>query len=387
MARTKSKPRKRTTVRKARRSVKRRTTTKGTKRKTAGDPVTKAKRGVATSSPFAAHHAVRMNPFSGATTQPKIPDGGFTSSLSRRLQNVVEVTNASNEGIMHLVMAPTMGVPICVTHTTEGASTRSGATLKPSYLGFLGQGVGLETKVGGVIKWPIANTDTGDVINAADFAKWRVVSQGLQITLNNVDDENDGWFEAVRFNWRNDNEDICLTSLDGTDTGNVIGAAPNLNGLPLLTANIVEMPGYKSGLLKDIKDYQFMLHPQQTRHDPVEITKSIDFVGGTDLNYDTQSKKANLGDSAAGTLLKQGLVDQNMDWMYIRIHPRSNTGAAGQTGSKLICNYIQNLEFAFSPDSDLATYMTTNRMDPKSAKINDQLNNNQDAANKKREFN
>ena len=333
------------------------------------------------------HHAVRMRPFSNATSQPKIPDGSLTSSLSRRLQNVVQISNANGtlgSNIMHMIFAPTLGVPIAIANTVNGATYRGLSSVDPSFIGFPNQTVGFEASIGPNFNpsWPLDVGQTLNLTNTSAFSKWRIVSQGLRMELNAVDDENDGWFEVCRFNWRNDNEDLVITSLDNSLTDNKVGFAPSPNVPHLFDMAMVEQPGYKTGLLKDIKKYEFMLHPQKGDHDPVNLEHINSIKEGVDCVRDSNTKYTRLNNTSNSSNLKNQVVDHNMDWIYIRFHPRNATAPGG--GSKLIVNAIQNLEIAFDPQSDFAAFQTLNKADKKVAAITDSINNNPDGMNRRR---
>lgn len=367
-----------------RKSTPRRKVARKTKRRTASSSKKTTKtvsRSVTKSGSNTAHHAVRMQPFSGATSQPKIPDGLFTSSLSRRLQNVTEIVNDSGtmgNTEMWIIMAPTLGVPICVMNSADGKSKRGTSSFDPQFIGFPNQSVQLYNFLPGTNTpvWPAVASTAYEITNYSGFAQWRIVSQGLRMELVNTDDENDGWFEAFRFNWRVAPKDLMLTPIDGTTTDTTIGCAPNPNYLhPYITTLApVEQPGYATGLLKDLKKYEFKLHPQSTTHDPVVIKERYGYTAGTELNLSGSLGNALVLDEGNNTanVMADGLVDNNMDWICIKLHCRNATLG----GSKFMLNAIQNLEFAVAPESDLATFQTVNKHDPKTAKVADAINNN-----------
>ncbi|BAJ79015.1 hypothetical protein [Protobacilladnavirus chaelor] len=382
--------------RRSRAPRRKRTTGRKTLKRKADSRATPAKstrKRTKTVSGAAKHHAVRVKPFSNATTQPKIPDGLLTSSLSRRLQNVVGVRNGNSPSVhagsdvMHVVIAPTLGVPVMIANSAEGVLKRPGLSQESSFIGFPGQTVGFENLIEstGVPTWPPTIPTGQKLENKGGFVLWRIISQGLRIDLANSDEENDGWFEACRFNWRNVPRDVCMTPLDGSTTTNSIGIAPN----PLWLEEVgygmamVEQPGYKSGLLKDIKKAEFMLHPRTTTHDPTlidpfEYGGSMTSSGGIDNVYYPS-------DNVSGNAVRfrdMG-VDQNMDWIYIRLHCRPNNGTSS-LGSNFLFNVIQNVEVAFNPSSDFAAFQTINKADTKTKMVADGLNNNPDVFNGRR---
>jgi len=340
-----------------------------------------------TAGPASAHHAVRMKPFSSATQQPKIPDGALTSSLARRMQHVFQLRNGDGSlgtDIMHLVFAPTLGVPLLAINSETGVTLRGGSGADPSFHGFSGQNVNFELQPvgGGTVESIPATTGSSrfEVHNECGFSKWRIISQGLRLELTNNDEQNEGWFEACRFNWRRKNGDLCLTPLDGTTTDTELGCAPAHQNLEYLEPmSMVEQPGYKTGLLKDLKKYEFMLHPQSSTHDPVVLDQQFNLTEDKQYTIDTNARTMRLkdGDDDAGRL-KDQMVDANMDWLYIRLHPRVNNGSSSN-GSALLTSIIQNIEVAFDPASDFATFQTTNVRDKKTAQFADAINNNPDS--------
>lgn len=337
--------------------------------------------------PASAHHAVRMKPFSSATQQPKIPDGALTSSLARRMQHVFQLRNGNGSlgnDIMHLVYAPTLGVPLTALNSETGVTLRGGSGSDPSFHGFSGQTVKFELQGPGggtVVQIPeVVGSSAFELHNESGFSKWRIISQGLRLELTNNDEQNEGWFEACRFNWRRKNGDLVLTPLDGTTTGTELGLAPSNQNLEYLAPmSMVEQPGYKTGLLKDLKKLEFMLHPQSSTHDPVVLDKQFNLTELQQYTIDTNTRQMRLvdGDDDAGRL-KDQMVDANMDWLYIRVHPRVNNGSSSN-GSALLTSIIQNIEVAFDPASDFATFQTANIRDKKTAQFSDHINNNPDA--------
>lgn len=339
-----------------------------------------------------AHHQVIRRPFSSATTQPKIPDGEFTHSLSRRLQNVTSFTNAnaiSTGDTLHVIFAPTLGIPLTIFGSVDGKTKRPLSTYHPQFVGFPGQTVGLEAfnVTLGTGTWPPgAGGDTYTFSNSGAFAKWRVVSQALRLELVNSDEENDGWWEACRFSWSPRAEHIELTPIDGGTTSNALGAAfgdywLSQIGIPMA---MVEQPGYKTGLLRDLKKMEFALHHQSTTHEPVTINEIEQSIGGTDHLYDSSKSTVRLSaTSAKANQLWRQYVDTDMDLVYMRLHCRTNNGSSS-AGSKFMTNIIQNMEVNFAPTSDFAAFQTPNIHDKQTAKVLDSQNNVPDAGGNRR---
>ena len=363
---------------------KRRTTRKtSTKKKktVTKQPARRLTRNSVTTSSDAAHFDVQMNPFSTATPQPKILDGAFTSSLSRRLQSVEEIANVSGGSIpsneMWVIFSPTFGIPVTAFNTSIGKQRRSQVTWYPQYIGFNNQSCMLQnTSVGNPsnVVWPPTQTGNYELVNQSGFSSWRIVSSGLRLELANTDEENDGWFEAFRFNWNQNPSHLNIAALNGYLSNNQLGVGLNNNCLGYVQGvPATEQRGYTSGLLKDISKFEFNLHPQTSTHDPCMLKNKNDYQEGQQLVYNTNDKTLT---PSNGNLLSNQLIDQfvdnNMDWICLKLHTRNATTGIG---SKLVCNVVQNIEFTVNPTNDLATFQTTNKRNSSQAGFRDTLNN------------
>lgn len=323
------------------------------KRRVARKTPSRVNRNVVKSSGGTSHHAVMRMPFSTATAQPKIPDGKVATSLSRRLQKVVQLHNDSGESTLDIVMVPALGV--CA--TVYGSDNASG-TRGFEVVGFSGQTVGLN---GGQL-------GSGNRLdNQGGISDWRIVSQAMKFQLNQTEEENDGWFEAVRFTARLDYGLWSVANLNNSLFTGSMGLVPNANFktaiLDPLASNMVEQPGYTTGLLKDIGKSEFKLNPKtnSVHFKKLKSLYSTVDAGGADIGtYDNTDKVQNFSNFHPETKeIFDDLLDRDYDMVYLRMHCRANDGTS--TGSKLIMNGIQNIEFCFSPDSDLSTFQTPNQ--------------------------
>lgn len=352
----------------------------------------RTRKAIVKGSSAAAHHAVRVNPFSQATSQPKIPDGLMHTSLSRRLQSVFELgSGAGSLGgtEMYIVMGPTLGVPLIVGNSELGVLKRNASPVDPSFHGFVGQTVGMtitennennESQLG-LTAIKTAGKDI-NFFNAVPFSQWRIVSQGLRLELTNARDEDDGWWEACRFNWRRNLKDITVTPLNGEVSSiadAAYGVAPSQILLDHLIFNVpmIEQPGYKTGLLRDLHKTEFRLHPKTKTHDPVSMERRIYAKEGIDYTVDSADIMEFLETSNNASLLAKSYVDDNMDWIFIKLHCRKNS----KGGSQFATNLSQNLEIAFNPESDFASFQTINVADKKTEMVSDAISNDTSAAN------
>ena len=373
-----------------RKKVSRRRTTKKTstmKKKTATKrPVRRLVKRPLTTGDDAAHFDVQVNPFSSATQQPKILDGAFTSSLSRRLQNVEEIANVSGGSIpaneMWVIFSPTFGIPVTVFNSNVGKQRRPAVTSYPQYIGFNNQTCMIQNATPGnqnAIVWPPQKTNPGtayELVNKSGFSSWRIVSSGLRLELTNTDEENDGWFEAFRFNWNQNPDHLAFTGLNGFVTNSQLGVGLTQNALGYVqSVPLTEQRGYTTGLLKDIGKYEFDLHPQSSTHDPCLLKSKNDYTEGTELIYDADNRTIvpQNGNLLSNELIDQ-FVDNNMDWICLKLHTRN--APTNQLGSKLVCNVVQNIEFTVHPTSDLATFQTSNKRNGQQAILQDRINNN-----------
>jgi hypothetical protein len=176
---------------------------------------------------------------------------------------------------------------------------------------------------------------------------------------------------------------MCLTLLDGSiadPTSAVMGMAPSESWVNDVgqSMSMVEQPGYRTGLLRDLGKVEFMNHPNSGPHNPINLRSYQPLAGNTDFFYDANTATGTLGnESANATDFIRSQLDTNMDFVYVRIHPRVNNGSTSN-GSQLLTNLIQNVEVHFTPESDFSTFQTINKMDKNAQKVADDLNNTTD---------
>nr|BAP99813.1 hypothetical protein [Chaetoceros tenuissimus DNA virus type-II] len=300
------------------------------------------------------HFSVIGNPFSKATQQPQIPDGRMLESLPRRCQLVTEIRNNVTVGSnpTYILVAPSLGLAF---QAYQDTNVPGG--LDSSVYGLQNRGCTVR-----------ANLSATSIENYNDIAKWRIVSQGINLKLNNVEDENDGWYEACRFQHDWTPDELCLrstendTSTISQDEDLVMGVISSsfLNGaLNTIGNNMVEQRGYESGLLKNIHKRMFQLHNNTSAIRPKTLQGQFNY--GSEITFSGTESEARFTDVPSNRQLVDSLWHNDYDCILIKLYPRENTGAAGQTGSALIVNAIQNLELQYSPTSDLSTYHIANK--------------------------
>jgi len=260
------------------------------------------------SSHFSACAAVYNNPFSTATTNPKIPDGKVYASTGVRLQSVREVANDDN-GNMDILLFPGLNNGCCI---SSADTTTAVVSMPYRDHGMFESG-------------PLPSTQI-----AASIHKWRIVSQALKITLVNNSDENDGWFEAIRIQGSSDSGFLPTSQLDDTPPG-VYVASGGVDPLPMVSStNLVEHPTYVTGKLRDIHRYMFHLMPQGNDHEfnvmPREVTTNEQFVSSC-------------------------LDNESYDAIFIRVH-----GRAGAAPTRLMLHVISNQEVVYDESSFMTRY-------------------------------
>lgn len=361
-SRTRSRSKKRSTTKKKARTTKRKLTSSKKVATTSASEVNR-------------HIHVVANPFSNATQHPKMPDGKVPMSLSRRLRNTVAFT-ASTSTYTDILVAPLFGNMANL--FSSSITTDKGVGI----IGAVGQTVGFECNIDGAGPYTLRNAANG-------VAKQRIISQAIRLTQINNDEENDGWYEACRINLNKRANNYLVCGIDNTDTAlrsqACVLATDNtvqvsyLNGLPL-----VEQPGYSSGMLKDLKNKEFRLQPvgcecHMNECPSIKLALSDGTTG--DIIKATNDKWAYLEATVPATNALELGLDDSWDCVLIRIHGRS--GGEGTTPSSFIAECIQNVEFCFSPQSDLATFMTPNVRHKQVEQVLDKMNNKQKAEDPK----
>jgi hypothetical protein len=279
--------------------------------------------------------AVFHNPFSNATKQPKIPDGKASESLGFKTQAVTEVQNLpGGDGMIHMILYP--GCNACVCMTGDAASDAAFSANKYNVVGFTDSND---------INWSTWTTSGGTANRADTYALWRVVSCGLKLALLNPEEENDGWWEAIRINASTEITNYALLTKDcsGTRTAGVLAPTPLIDAYD--TATIVNERSYTTGLLKDIDKVAFTLNGVMDHHDFKRPNNyydcSLSDVGTVDLTNMYALFDEGRGQGPAAQM-RDDNIDSGYDMIYIRIH-----GKTGSIPTRLHVNAVSNQEIAF----------------------------------------
>lgn len=292
------------------------------------------------------------DPFSTATSQPKIPDGKASESLGISLQTVGELVNAvdGSPDTMHLLLFAGQNAGLI----THDESTGIGGTQIYGY-----------DDAGGA-NWLTVGIAGGNVRQNTPYGQWRVVSQGLRLSLLNAVEEDDGWFEAVRINDPIDTADYSLATV-----GRVALTTSNGCVAPFLVATdttiktrvLANEPSYVTGLLRDLENYQFDLHGKLDHHDFIQ-GKSDVFIEADAIGASTPVASPFTGDftgdgySSLHDMINQ-YIDPGYDMVYIRIHSRANESAnTSLNGSRLHYNMVSNQEITYQGSVRDSRYMS-----------------------------
>lgn len=300
---------------------------------------------------------VMKAPFSNVTQHPKIPDGGATHSLSRRMRNVSQITNIAGKLEMYVILHPSMGIGVSVINDVNQIGTDN-----LTYLGYPQHDVGLDI-----------NTWSGapgryNAQNASDISKWRIVSQAMRLELMNSAEEDDGWYEAIRINNKNDLVDHWAL----TDTGNGTTLTEVSLGIKkgtvfrdyLDSLTFCEQKGYKTGLLKDLKHKEFKLNPTRNEicfKDLLEeyfVNTGGAGVGDADIALNQGIFRIPDGNCAN---IYNALMDDQHDMIILKLHCRANTGSGNTNGSRFLIDVISNQEFCYHPDTRYSHLQTENK--------------------------
>jgi len=289
-------------------------------------------------------YSAMRNPFASGAMAPKIPDGRVQLSVGQKFQQVNQITV---DGTHTLAVFPGLAAGACSVPLGELASRTQGEQADGgSYFNYGGSHVELNN-----LSNPFLRLTSSNVID-----KWRIVSQGIKLSLINNADENDGWFEAVRLTpGNNPVTDWCLVNL-GND--NQDPPQPRPNGLyPLIQidgsvfgtdpGNFIENPTYITGKFRDIHKFNFNLRPideHEFKNPAVEYSNALAAANAIGrLNQHTPSAKNVCND----------LIDKSFDVLIIRIH-----GRTGNNSSKLVAHLACNQEVVYKTGTTAARFHT-----------------------------
>lgn len=301
--------------------------------------------------------AVMVNPFSQKTTDPKIPDGNCTHSIGQRLQSASQVTQYDD--YMDILIYPGLQAGVTVLGCTDAAGT---ATARKDFY--------YQSHV--KLNRTSATTNPVDYTQALNrVSRWRMVSQGVQLSLTNNADDNDGWFEAIRFVPPED--ETSLTSWEDPEPIGVPGSIITPNQRIIVPDNtlfgvrpktsLVNHPSYCTGKVRDLHRYIWRLNHFDNSHDfnRIDLTYKL-YEGGASPDSPSGFTNNLIEENAANDEISGNFIDRRRDAIFIRIHGRgANSITPSNTCSqptKVLVHLIANQEIIYSEGETLSRYQT-----------------------------
>lgn len=293
------------------------------------------KKGAAVSAAASKSLAVYMNPFSNATQNARIPDGKISESLGVRSQSVTEISanlDFSSDP-MEILLYPGSGSG-CIVGNLVGPGDRVW-----NVLGYNDHGKLNITNLSG--------PGGGTVSSSDPMQKWRVVSQGLKISLINNAETNDGWWEACRITPEKRSTDFSLLCDGNTSDITQASLVPESYLTTLRNRSIVDQRTYCTGLLRNIHKHIFTLKPSGNEHDFNDFPSQLQF-NANDAGPALTDGVSRIGNRffVPSAQVENGLnswMDWSYDMLYIRIYP--NTDATNR--SRFMFHLIGNHEVSY----------------------------------------
>lgn len=193
--------------------------------------------------------AVAVNPFAKVSFGARIPDGKAALSVGTRVQQRKQLKQSGSADAMNIFLYP--GVNCCV--GAVGADNQTAGV-------FLSSATHLS----------VSGTTTYEQTSDATLCnKWRTVSCGMNISLINNSDTDEGWFEAIRLSPSSSANPPLVNNACAFDVNDPTGYP----GCKLDSENLVHQPSYVSGKLRDIHKYLFALNPHSGDHEFNNLVK------------------------------------------------------------------------------------------------------------------
>lgn len=255
--------------------------------------------------------AVMRNPFSTATTTPKVGDGKIGHSVGSREGIAVQVSDPNGE--ICFILSPGLNSSLqAITNNKQGET--------PDIEYFDNT---LDQQLSNTGKKLPSNPD-----------RYRLVSAGVRLTCINNSENNNGWFEAIRVPMSYSTD--APTAKDDTDidlvgstfdviTGNVgnMVVNPDCESKLRISRSWAIHPSYVTGKLRNLEKHLFYLQPTGDR----------DVV----LNLDSTTQ-----------------FDKSFDVVMIRIHAAASTDATQQLTVMAHC--VSNWELNFDANNPRSRY-------------------------------
>lgn len=307
--------------------------------------------------------ATLYNPFSHKNHQPKWPDGKCQFSIGRKHQAASEVA------VSDCVVALFPGaINWCLVLNKDGDNYNVEANHTSSLsIHYLMRN--LATTL--AYQWYIPDE--------SHFSAWRPVSYAMTIRNINNDENNDGWFEAIRTPRNAFLAEMGLTApSDNQDTtpifhpGSILPST-NLCNKWMLTNRWTDQPTYVTGKLKDIGNYVFQLNHQKRNNDFLKFrTLNLPVTAVQTPADNTYRIRDDADNTVASYVLKDinavedpeiyhndqlqdSLYHDCLDVIIVRIHGIPLAG----DGTKLLIHSVANMEFLVDENSEFAQYTSS----------------------------
>ncbi len=364
--------------------------------------------------------AIFKNPFARSSITPKIPDGKTDFSAGIRFQNIAEHV-MDPEGVMTFILYPGFGAGVRVLGTL--ASYSQGGIAPNGFPNAFGGGGVVFQPLTSQGSWNIGsqnnptatvpqnNAYRSDATLQQTLNQWRLVSQGLRLSLTNNAQENDGWWESIRLTVPTDTEYWGYSPAGGANAVDYTNCriVPRYDvGTHNQDAgfSIVDHPTYKSGKLRDIHKCTFKLNSRNGDHNFTEINDNftLDLGDGnynfsvpnrvnggpaivpqelgqvTPLRFDAAvsstisvgppvtttntyaSGLVALADGPSALQFKNMNLDMNFDLVIVRIHGRpASTVSVNSTPTRILSHLVSNQEIIYPEGTIPARLMSANR--------------------------
>lgn len=307
------------------------------------------------------------NPFADTTTQPKIPDGKVNDSLGFTAQDVFELKNAESTtatpltNVVDLLLYPGRYGQLIAFNCEGNLSTRGYRLQQFDQAGSIGW-VSARVADGGASGTP---TGAVAVTDSEEYGQWRIVSAGLQLKLLNSQEEDDGWWEAIRLTQSENSNEWYLSTSNTTgetpaDSDGLI--APIQRASDFRTKDLANDPSYSTGLLRDLHAVQFELHGKTEYHDFIQGVTPMKWTAEEELSYTASLAEVRFNSGFDTALdMANTFCDNSYDMIYLRLHCRPNDeNNATDNGSRFHVNCITNQEICFDHDSKENRFQTKN---------------------------
>jgi len=290
--------------------------------------------------------SVYADPFSNATREPKIPDGKTHSSLGWKIQNVTDFT--LGDDICDIILYP--GIKSTTAVSSREVVIPGDPLAVPPIPDTTASEPFVLTTDSNQIVLDGSNNATGSqaTLEQPDstqlLTRWRMVSNGLKVTLLNNSEDDDGWFEAIRFVPSTDHQYYLASPQFGVwPNATFFNKAVGQSG-----ESLVQHQTYMTGKLRDIHKYCFYNTRFNNEHHFKDLDKNWT---GADFDIDPNQEADDLSDQ---------LWDHNLDCVLIRIHGRKTpTGASACCkGTKLMLHAVSNVEAIYGNETVLQRLQT-----------------------------